>query len=371
MPNENKDQQLSKANPQLPNAKVKSTITFEMKLQETVEKVRPFLRNILALRKRYLIINGIVLALTLAYLIFLSEPFYDSTVIILPDYGGAKDAMLGSLGGLASLAGVSVGQVSPNEIYQNLISSEAVLAPVIYAKYKTEKYTDSVDLIQYLKVKPDKSIPAALQKRAMFISLYKEMIKGRIVADVDKMTRILTITVEMPEARLSAEVVNNITQSIDNYVRTKRKSFASEQRQYIEKRLMEVKDSLSNAENKLMYFKEQNRMTMQSPALMLQQGRLVRTTEIMNAVYIELSKQLELARIAEVKDTPILNVKEFAQNPVIKKGPSRLSFLVIIMFLTVSFSSIYYGFRSNIKKFTQILGLGKGWKKRKNNKEIK
>jgi len=254
MPNENKDQQLNKVNSQLPNSKVVTQVPFDLKLQRTVEKVRPYLVNLWSFRKRFIIFNVIALILTLAYLIFLVEPYFESTITILPDYG-SKESSLGQLGGLAVLAGVGIGSGSPTEIYQNLITSESVLAPVIYSKYKTGKFSDSVNLIQYFKIKPNKTWPIDLQKREMFIGLFKALTKRRIITDVARMTKILTISVEMPEAQLSADIVNNIGESLDNYIRTKRKSFASEQRQYIEKRLMQVKDSLNYVENKLMYFK--------------------------------------------------------------------------------------------------------------------
>ena len=41
----------------------------------------------MAVRKKILIINTVVLILTLAYLLFLSKPYFESTVTILPEYG--------------------------------------------------------------------------------------------------------------------------------------------------------------------------------------------------------------------------------------------------------------------------------------------
>lgn len=325
-------------------------IPFEERFKKTVDKVRPYIKRLWTVRKKFIIFNIVVLILALVYLIFLTKPYYTSTVTILPDYG-SKETSLGALSNLASMAGVNVGQGSPTEIYQNLVTSESVLSPVIYHKYKTEKYPDSVNLIQYFKIKPDKSLPLDLQKRDMFIKEFTNLAKGKISTDVDRMTKILTLTVQMPEAQLSADVVNNIAESLDNYIMTKRKSYASEQRRYIEKRLLQVKDSLALAENKIMYFREQNRVVLQSPELMLEQTRLSRNVEILNAVYLELSKQLELARIDEVKDTPVLNIKELAKDPIVKTGPKRLMTLIIIMFLSALFSAAYYSFDEEIKKY--------------------
>ncbi len=58
------------------------------------------------------------------------------------------------------------------------------------------------------------------------------------------MTKILNVTVTMPEAQLSADVANKLVESLDLYIRTQRKSYATEQSYYIEKRTEQIKDSL-------------------------------------------------------------------------------------------------------------------------------
>ena len=88
----------------------------------------------------------------------------------------------------------------------------------------------------------------------------RHVTKSKIQSNVDRLTKILTITVTMPESQLSADVANKIAESLDLYVRTKRKTYASEQSFYLEKRTAQVKDSLSLAEEKLKSFREQNRV---------------------------------------------------------------------------------------------------------------
>ena len=151
--------------------------------------------------------------------------------------------MLSQLSGLASLAGVKVGEAAPTEIYQNLISSETVLQDVIYAKYRTEEFSDSVNLIKYFEINETDDNPE-IQKRKEFLTLYEILTKGRISTDVDRMTKILNVTVTMPEAQLSADVANKLVKSLDLYIRTQRKSNATEQSFYLEKRTEQVKDSL-------------------------------------------------------------------------------------------------------------------------------
>jgi len=324
--------------------------SFSDSLTDFILKTKPYLRILWQNRLKLIIINVIILLLTVAYLLFLAKPYYKSTVIVLPDYGNKGSEMLGQFSGLASLAGVSVGDTPPTQIYQNLLTSETVLSDVIYTKYQTKEFDKPVDLIQYFEIEPDESLSKDLQKRKMFLSLYTSLSKKIITTDLDRMTKILTVTVEMPESKLSADVANKLVESLDQYVRTKRKSFASEQRKYLETRVLQVKDTLTISEEKLKDFRSQNRMIMQSPELQLEQTRLMRNVEIQQTVYGELLKQLELVKLSEVKDTPVINERELAKEPIMKTGPKRMITLIIIAFFSLLFTTAYFILRGGFKK---------------------
>jgi uncharacterized protein involved in exopolysaccharide biosynthesis len=327
--------------------------TSEEKIQESVERFRPYIRKIWDNRKKLLIFNSAILIITLLYLLLIVKSYYESSVVILPEYG-SKSNMLSQFSGLAALAGVKVGDTAPTEIYQNLLQSESVLGPVIYAKYLTKEYPDSVNLIQYYDVKKEDPNPE-IQKRKNFLYVNDLLSKSNIKTDLDRITKILTIKVTMPDAQLSADFANKLIESLDLYIRTKRKSYAGEQRYYIEKRVEQIKDSLNICENKLKNFREQNRMIEQSPNLLLEQGRLMRNIDIQQNIYMELTKQLELAKIDEIKDTPILNIKENAQNPIIKAGPKKLYILILVLLLSVLISITYILFEDTLKKINKII----------------
>ena len=61
--------------------------TFEEKFKDFVEKIKPYKDRLWAVRKKFLIVNFVVLILALAYLLFLAKPYFESTVTILPEYG--------------------------------------------------------------------------------------------------------------------------------------------------------------------------------------------------------------------------------------------------------------------------------------------
>jgi uncharacterized protein involved in exopolysaccharide biosynthesis len=323
--------------------------SFEETFKTYSQKVKPYLSLIWKEKKKIVLINAFVLVLTVLYLLFLTTPSFKVVVTILPEYG-SKSTTLSGLSQLASLAGVKVGEGAPTEIYQNLITSESVLEPVMYKKYKTEKFDFPVNLFEYYEFeKKDGSY-----SRKDFLALYKAL-KNSIDTKMDRFTRILDITVFMPESQLAADAANAIVESLDMYIRTKRKSYALEQIFYIEKRTAQVKDSLSAVEEKLKTFREQNRIVMQSPQLMLEQGRMLREVEILQAVYIELNKQLEIAKIDDIRETPVVNLKEPAKDPVMRDSPKRLNALITTMIFSFLISVALFILLPHLRKYYSIL----------------
>jgi len=317
-----------------------TTKPFFDTLTDFIIKMKPFAVLLWSRRKQLALVNGGAAVITVLILLFLVKPYYQSTVTILPDYGNKNSDMFSQYSGLASIAGINVGggDVS-TQIYQNLITSETVLNDVIYKKYETKEYDHPVDLIEYFEIKPDESLPDSLQKRKMFLTVNEMLTKGGIATNYELKTKILTVVVVMPESKLSADVANELVAALNKYVLTQRRSFAIEQRKYLVGRVQQIKDTLTYCENVLKTFREKNRQVGQSPELLLMQSRLMRNVEIQQTIYVELTKQLELVKLAEVKDVPVVNVREFAKDPVIKTGPKRMMTLIVILLFSFIISS--------------------------------
>jgi uncharacterized protein involved in exopolysaccharide biosynthesis len=305
-------------------------------LADFIIRVKPNAVLLWKNRKILVWVNSTVGIIAILTIYFFAKPYYQSTVTILPDFGNKTSDMVSQFSGLASMAGINVGGGDlSTQIYQNLVTSESVLGEVIYKKYQTKEFDQPVDLIEYFEIKQEKALADSIQKRKMFIDMLEILIKEKISVNYEMKTKILSVTLEMPESKLSADVANAVIVSLDKYVRTQRKSFATEQRKYLVGRVEQIKDTLTKCESTLKTFREKNRQVAQSPELLLEQNRLMRNVEIQQAIFIELTKQLELVRLAEVKDVPVVNVREYAKDPVIKTGPKRKVLLVGILFLSV------------------------------------
>jgi len=316
------------------------------------DNLKTLISKIQSKKKQFVLFNVSVAILTALILIFLVKSYYTSKITILPDTG--KKTTFNQFSDLASMIGINIAETGGTEIYRNLITSETVLAPVIYSRFLTTEFPDSVNLIEYFEVEEYGDEPAELRKRKRFLDA-KEILIDNITTELDKKTKILTLKVTMPESKLSAEVANKIVSSLDQYLRKKTKFNAREQRIYLEKRIKQVKDSLFTAEERLRNFREKNRAIKNSPSLLLEQQRLLRDVDILQTVYAELNKHLELAKIEEVKDTPILNLVEYAREPVLKSGPQKLMILIFIMALSIVLSLIYVVYYSDFKRIYSVV----------------
>ena len=97
----------------------------------------------------------------------------------------------------------------------------------------------------------------------------------------------------------STQIINSL-----NFV------FNENQREFILKRISAVEDDLENSEETLKRFREQNRQVA-SPALQLEEERLLRDLEIQKGIYLTLKQQLEMTKIEEVQKTSIIQILVF------------------------------------------------------------
>jgi uncharacterized protein involved in exopolysaccharide biosynthesis len=284
-------------------------------------------------RRKFIgIVTGCITVVSIIISLLLTETF-KSTAVILPDTDKSKISALGGLSDLASLAGVSTGDVSLVKLYPTIIKSESVLKNVLYKKYKSKQYSDSVDLIQYWKINektPERSYEVTL----------KGLQDGLVVASDIKLN-VITLEIETNEPQLSADILNTVIAELDRFIRTKKKTNASEQRKWIEGRLAEVKSDLETSENRLKDFRMSNRIIATSPQLFLEQERLLREVQINSTLYSELKKQYELIKIEEIKNIPLISVLDYARPAANKEKPKRAIIVLTSLLLSLIGSAGY------------------------------
>jgi uncharacterized protein involved in exopolysaccharide biosynthesis len=82
-------------------------------------------------------------------------------------------------------------------------------------------------------------------------------------------------------------------------------------------------------------------MVSSSPQLLLDQERLMREVQINTVMYTELKKQYELAKIEEIRTTPIINVMDYGRAAAKKERPKRSIIVLVSMMLAFVGSGSY------------------------------
>lgn len=318
--------------------------------ENTIEKNVDYL-EILALlwsKRKKIILITLLTGAIFAGISFLITPTYLSTATILPELDKNK---LGPLGDLASLAGVNIsGEVITVKLYPDIIKSETVLKSVIERKYNSKFFKEPVNLYEFFEIEEETS------RRTLEVTL--KYLRKKIEIDLSARTGILTYSIETKDPQVSADIVNAITEELNEFLLTKRTTNAGEQRKWIEQRLREVEQDLQKAENNLKDFRERNRRVSDSPQLLLEQERLVRDVSIQTAIFTTLKQQYEMAKIEEIKNVPIINVLDEGKAAAKKNNPKRIVFTIIGLFLGFFFYCVYivvnHQYGNDVKKYLGI-----------------
>ncbi len=306
-------------------------------------------------RKFITIFTGGITILTIIIVLILPKK-YTSTAVILPDVDKSRLGNLAGISDLAAMAGVNVGgEGSLIKLYPTIIKSEWVLRNIIYHKYKTTKFADSVNLIQYWKINektPELNFEVTLK-----------MLQELLDISTDIKLNVVTMKIETTDPQLSADILNNAIDELNTFLLTKRTTNASEQRKWIEGRLVEVKRDLERSENALKEFREKNRIVTGSPQLMLEQARLEREVQINTTLYVELKKQYEVAKIEEIRNIPIVNVMDYARPAAKKSSPKRATATLASLFLSLCCSLVIvfidYRYKEKIDLVREQIPIGK------------
>jgi uncharacterized protein involved in exopolysaccharide biosynthesis len=125
---------------------------------------------------------------------------------------------------------------------------------------------------------------------------------------LDEETGVVRVTVRMSDPILANRTAEIFLNELSEYLRRERTAQARENRVFVESRRADAGERLSVMEENLRAFRETNRKLSNSPDLLLEQERLIRDLRIQEEVFLELTRQYELARIEEQKATPILEI---------------------------------------------------------------
>ena len=319
-------------------------------------------------RKTILKVTGIFIVLGLVAAITMKRTYTVSTTMV-PQMSSSRSSSLASL---ASLAGMDLGMTQTSElsplVYPQIVESVPYRVELMHTPLHFEKADTAVSLLTYAKDYMKPGVMATIKKYTIglpFLLLSKlskpkdvvlpgdwsaegsneprpytvtkdeeKMLKYLATAvnlAVDKKEGYLTLTVNGMEPVQTADLAIKAQELLQAEVTRFRTEKAEDELKYIQERYNEVKKEAESYQASLAVLTDRSQ-SMTTSRARLERERLQTKYAVSSAVYSELAKQLETAKMKVKRDTPILTVVQPVTVPT-KPSNSRAKTLIIWTFL--------------------------------------
>lgn len=262
----------------------------------------------------------------------IKRPVFTAAVTLLPSFETQTgiSGNLSQLGNIASQLGISSGEVGINSplIYEKMLKSRELIDRVVQRKFYSPGEKEKKTLVEIYKIDRKEDIEQQL------FSAYKTLLKATKV-NIDNRSMTLSLSVNANDPYLAADIANAMVAELDQYSREILTTKATTNKEFIEGRVTETQAKLKEAEEELKRFRQENRRIEDSPELLLQLGRLTRQVKLQEELFITLKREYELAKIQEVKDTPVIYTLGEARPPMEKSSPKRKLYVLIAAIISL------------------------------------
>jgi len=310
----------------------------------------------------------------LGLIVAISTPnVYTASCTMVPQTG--QKSAGGSLGGLAAMAGISLGSLSSGEVlspsvYPKIMTNINFQKELIYSKfhikgiehpitlydYYTDKKYHKFSLIGTLKKYtiglPGVIIRAIKGKPKDTIQFDSSSIKSLTKDEKDVLKIVnenlslganvkdgyVSISANMSEPLLAAELAQRGQELLQKYITEFKIEKVASNLQFVEKSYEESKRNFEAKQAELARFRDSNK-SFTSAMARTQEEKLVSEYTLLLGIYTELAKQKEQAKISVTETTPILTVIEPVFVPIEKSKPSRVVMLIVYSFFGLIFGA--------------------------------
>jgi uncharacterized protein involved in exopolysaccharide biosynthesis len=339
-------------------------------------------------RKQILLIS-IIFAVLGGIIGFLTPASYTASSTFLPQTSQSGGGLSGSLGGLASLAGidlstgVGVGGDIPPSMYATVLGSEPFRKSILDSKIWVDG--DSVTYRTYLENQPKSGISTlkeySIGLPGKLIGLFSKSedderkqtknvvqglqplsnkeygLLGAVLSNVsivnDKKEGIITISVVESDPIIAAQVTKVTENVLQNWIGEHKMRNSKAQYDFIEKQFEAKKKEFFSIQDQLAEYTDRNQNVL-SATYLTRLERLQAEFDLVKTVYSELAKQKEQAAIQLSKDTPTFSVLDPVKVPKEKTGQSKLDFIIIGFFLGIFIAVCFLFLKIASKKINQF-----------------
>ena len=303
-------------------------------------------------RKQIIIISFIFVLFGVLFAL-ISPVIYTSNTTFINSQTESKQ---GGLSGVASLVGINLGGLSsgseiPPSMYPQ-IGESIEFKRTLLNSYIDEKKEITLEgfLADYNSIEK----PLSKNDSKLFVSEYEntlfDIIKGVVSIGVNQKDGFVTISTNMPNSEYAANTCINAREILQKTIINNRIKSAKQKLEYSEKQLAMKRIEFEEIQNKLAYFNDSN-INLVTSSVINEREKLEAEFQIINAVMIELSKQVEQRKLQVSEDTPVFSIVKEASMPVRRSSPKRTQMVLIFGFVGLVISVLYTLYKTPVKQF--------------------
>ena len=290
---------------------------------------------------------------------------YVTKVRLSPEMNGAVKAG-GDLGGLAAMAGISMGggggaDALSVELYPDIVKSTPFLLDLIDVKVTTQDGVFSDSLYVYMQEEQKSAwwssvIGAPMKALGWGLSLFKEKKEGRsgpwlnafiltpeqegyvsglgqcITVETDSKSGVITASVQMQDPLISATLVEVVLENLQQHITNYRTRKAKHDLVFTEKLLDEARIGYFVAQKQYARYMDANKNVI-SASFRTEEERLRNEMDLTYGVYNQMAQQLETNKIKVQEQTPVYTVIEPARVPLGAASPNKPIILIVFVFM--------------------------------------
>ncbi len=315
--------------------------------------------------RKQILTTAIIFAIIGGIIGFLTPATYTASSTFLPQTAQAGGGLSGSLGGLASLAGINLsagagggGEIPPS-MYATVLGSQPFRKRILDAKIVVGG--DSVSYRDYLTNQPKtvmgtiseytiglpgKVIGAMSSKEESSAALASEglqplsdeeyglqnAIAGKVSISNDKKEGIVSLTVVERDPLVAAQVAQITEQILQDWIIEYKIKNAKAQYDFIKSQFEEKQKDFFSIQEQLANYTDRNQNVL-AASYLTRLDRLQAEFDLVNTVYTELAKQKEQAAIQLSKDTPTFSILDPVKVPKEKTGPKKSVYVLGAFFI--------------------------------------
>ena len=294
--------------------------------------------------RKQIIIISFVFVLVGAAAALLSPVVYSSSTTFINSQ--TESSSSSGLSGVATLVGINLGGMSsgseiPATMYPK-IGESIEFKRALLDSYIDEKQQIKLEdfLADYNAV--EKSVTENNNK--LFISQYEDelfnVINDVISISVNQKDGFVTISANMSDSEYAANTCINARDILQKTVINSRIKSAKQKLDYSEKQLASKRIEFEEIQNKLAYFNDSN-LNLVTSSVINERDKLEAEFQIINAVMVELSKQVESRKLQVSEDTPVFSIIKEASMSAKRSSPKRTQMVLIFGFIGLVLSVLY------------------------------